>query len=660
MAKYTVDQLPITTSGKRMLRFVAPVYENSFWLKSYFDALGVDFDVLAKYFSELRAQSHIPSATWSIEYLERKYSVEPALHLSLEERRARLKVKAAVHLPLNPAVLEKVARENYDFDCYLDESHAGFINITANRVPSVNANGFIPWLVEEKPAHLALEGRLIRTYYVGDERYAQDFGDIHEVTEAILPIDDADKKHFPRLFAGALEVVGGEQNISLERPDLNFPQKLHAATAELLYGGKTFSLATPHNQLARFNIGQALFKTGGIRINTSTKPNLDRDELHYSWATKLFAGIGNGVTGGKTFLPAQPRDQEAELFAGTAQIVDGNITLQPDTRRKFLQEVKLHVAQLLFKSGDIRIGTSTSPNIDSDEINYAWKTELTAANAQLVAGKMSLDMDKPRNQLVKIHAGQALFKSGDIRIDTSTVPTNDSDEFYYAWRTNLSVGVGNFVQGEKSVALDKPRNQLVKLHAAQANSVTGKITFAPDNTPQSHLVTIRVGSLLSISGSITISAAPEKIFYYNRNKIHKVVNTTENNFATWLEGGELADSGSTFADDNEIRAMLAALFRRHDYTKVNKVFDASEDNFATFGLYGDLTDANCTFADDNEIRAMVSAIFSHNDWNKLTKVLDAVEGNFAIFGSNGELIDAKFTFANEAAVNAMLDEIFGG
>ncbi|MBR3747369.1 MAG: DUF2313 domain-containing protein [Selenomonadaceae bacterium] len=203
MAEYTVDQLPITNSGKRMLRFVAPVYENSFWLKSYFDALSVDFDVLAKYFSELRAQSHIPSATWSIEYLERKYSVEPAPHLSLEERRARLRAKAAVHLPLNPAVLEKVARENYDFDCYLDESHAGFIRIIANHVPSTNANGFIPWLVEEKPAHLALEGRLIRTYYVGDERYAEDFGDIHEVTEAILPIDDADKKNFPRLFAGS-------------------------------------------------------------------------------------------------------------------------------------------------------------------------------------------------------------------------------------------------------------------------------------------------------------------------------------------------------------------------------------------------------------------------------------------------------------------------
>ena len=460
MAEYTVDQLPITTSGKRMLRFVAPVYENSFWLKSYFDALGVDFDVLAKYFSELRAQTHIPSVTWGIEYLERKYSVEPAPQLNLEERRERLRIKATVHPPLNPAVLEKLAREKHDFDCYLDESHAGFINIIANRVPSVNANGFIPWLVEEKPAHLALEGRLIWTYYVGDERYSEDLGDLHEVTEAILPIDDADKKNFPRLFAGALEVVSGEKNISLARPDLNFPQKLHAATAELLYGGKTFSLATPHNQLAQFYIGQALFKTGDIRINTSTKPSVDRDEICYSWKTKLFAGIGNGVTGRKTFLPAQPRDQVAELFAGVG------------------------------------------------------------------------------------------------------------------------------------------------------NSVTGKITFEPD-APRNQLVTIRVGALLSVSGSITISNASEKIFYYNRNKIHKVVNTTENNFATWLEGGELADSGSTFADDDEIRAMVAALFRHHDL-------------------------------------------------NKLTKVLDATKGNLVAFGSNGELIDANFTFANEAAVDAMLDEIFGG
>lgn len=459
MAEYTVDQLPLTNSGKRMLRFVAPIYENSFLLKSYFDALGVDFDVLTKYFSELRAQSHIPSTTWGIEYLERKYSVEPAPHLSLEERRARLKIKAAVHLPLNPAVLEKVARENYDFDCYLDESHAGFINVIANRVPSVNANGFIPWLVEEKPAHLALEGKLWLTLYAGDERFAEDDADPHEVTEAVLPIDDADKKHFPRLFAGALEVVGGEQNISLERPDLNFLQKLHAATAELIHGDKTFSLATPHNQLAQFNIGQALFKTGDIRINTSTKPSIDRDELHYSWATKLFASIGNGVTGNKIFFPAQPRDQAAELFADTAQIVGGKLTFEPS---------------------------------------------------------------KPRNQLVTIHVGQALF----------------------------------------------------------------------------------------LTGAITIGAESENIIYDNSGKL-------------------------------------------------NKVFDAVEDNFATFGLCGDLTDANCTFADDNEIRAMVAAIFMPHDLDKLNKVFDAVEDNFATFGSDGELIDANFTFATEAAVNAMLDEIFG-
>lgn len=81
-------------SSERMIRFVASIYENSFCLKSYFDALGASFDTLTKYFSELRAL---------------------------------LRIKAAVHLPLNPAVLEKFARDNYGFDCCLDETHAGEI-----------------------------------------------------------------------------------------------------------------------------------------------------------------------------------------------------------------------------------------------------------------------------------------------------------------------------------------------------------------------------------------------------------------------------------------------------------------------------------------------------------------------------------------------------
>ncbi|MBR1647936.1 MAG: hypothetical protein IJ685_14430, partial [Selenomonadaceae bacterium] len=61
-------------------------------------------------------------------------------------------------------------------------------------------------------------------------RYAQDFGDIHEVTEAILPIDDDDKKNFPRLFADVVNCHVGYKQIL---PEIN----PHDTKAKVFIGG---------------------------------------------------------------------------------------------------------------------------------------------------------------------------------------------------------------------------------------------------------------------------------------------------------------------------------------------------------------------------------------------------------------------------------------
>lgn len=344
----------LTTSGKRMLGFVAPIYENSSWIKSYFDALGVDFDTIHRYFSELRAQTHIPSVTWAIEFLERKYSLEPAPQLTLEERRARLRIKASTHLPLNPAVLEKFARENFGFECYLDESSPGFIRIIANNFPST-ANKFVPWLVEEKPAHLALHGNLIKTWYVGDGKYVEPYEKSRVEFEPVVPVSDDDKRHFPRLFVDTVNLITGSAEVSIARPKTNFRSQTFAGVANLLHGRETIGVSKPNSTFQSVGfVGQLLKRVGNITIKSETQPHDDGHDYR-SWTSQTFAGMSNFVYGRKVWSLARPKNPKSTTFAGVAQIKTGRVTINDSSKRDLGGKIVVHVGQVLKRVGRITI-----------------------------------------------------------------------------------------------------------------------------------------------------------------------------------------------------------------------------------------------------------------------------------------------------------------
>lgn len=343
-----------TTSGKRMLGFVAPIYENSSWIKSYFDALGVDFDTIHRYFSELRAQTHIPSVTWAIEFLERKYSLEPAPQLTLEERRARLRIKASTHLPLNPAVLEKFARENFGFECYLDESSPGFIRIIANNFPST-ANKFVPWLAEEKPAHLALSGNLIKTWYVGDGKVAEPYEKSRVEFEPVVPVNDDDKRHFPRLFADTVNLITGAVDVSIARPHTDFKSQVFAGMANLIHGDKTIGVAKPNSDFQSVGfVGQILKRVGKIQISSKTEAHGD-DSFHRAWTSQIFASMSNFVHGRKVWSLARPKNPVTKLNAGIATVKTGRITVKDSSKRDLGGKIVVHVGQVLIRRGYVTI-----------------------------------------------------------------------------------------------------------------------------------------------------------------------------------------------------------------------------------------------------------------------------------------------------------------
>ncbi|MBR1805851.1 MAG: DUF2313 domain-containing protein [Selenomonadaceae bacterium] len=509
MAK--VDNLPQTFSGKRMLSFVAPIYEKSFWLKSYFDALGVDFDTLLKYFSTLRNQTHVPTVDWGIEFLERKYSIVPDANLTLEQRRERLRIKAAVHLPLNPAVIEKFAREHFDFECFLDEATPGYIYIIANHF-TVDAPKFVTWLVEEKPAHLAIGGRYLRTQYIGEEKFAVPNESPRIEFDSILPIDDADKKHFPRLFAGAVEVQVGLKTFDIARPhDIKGTVYVGQALGE--FGGKKYSLARPFifdGNRHQLYAAQTLTKGGGLTINADLRDLPTYENIIESPFVELALADIALARDGRFKIPVEvyERYQRANLFMMAAQHVSGSKvydlhrpenlvvkrhvgqilesigvkTIQPSTKKSTSQIARIGIGQVFGRTGIITIDSSTKPSLADNELFFVERLDLNHGNAVAKLGSLTV---KPSPKfkdahLTTIHVGNGLVRAGEIKIDSATKPSWSDSELFFVKRLELNHGEILTANGLKTIA---PTNRI----------------------NDAHLTTIQVGQSLIRSGDISIT-----------------------------------------------------------------------------------------------------------------------------------------------------------
>ena len=180
MTGWEIDNIIQSPTGKRMIKRVSPVYDNSIFMKFFYEGEGSEYDKIRKYFMTLREQSFTKTVDWGIVLQERKYSIIPDDSLTLEERRARLRIKLQTKYPLNPAILERIASDNFGVELYLNEvSKPGYILIDGKSNDASKVMNFVKWLIEEKPAHLMfwviLRKRVKYPAYVGigEHRYGK-------------------------------------------------------------------------------------------------------------------------------------------------------------------------------------------------------------------------------------------------------------------------------------------------------------------------------------------------------------------------------------------------------------------------------------------------------------------------------------------------------
>ena len=167
MAKINLDKFPTSKTGQRMIKRVSPIYGQAYTAKWLYQVMGLEYDEVWRYFEELRAQAFVATTTWGIEAWEDRYSLEHPRDLTIEERRALIRRRKAVHLPLNPGLLEKDIKENFGQQVDIDESRHGYIYLIIDRLQYFKLEKIKEYLYNIKPSHLTVQFEHLWTTQAG-------------------------------------------------------------------------------------------------------------------------------------------------------------------------------------------------------------------------------------------------------------------------------------------------------------------------------------------------------------------------------------------------------------------------------------------------------------------------------------------------------------
>lgn len=258
---------------ERALKRISPVYDGSRFIRDFFNGVGISYDLLREYFTTFSDQSFIDGVSWAIALQELKYSLDIREDLSLKKRRARLGIKARTHRPLNPARLEKYIKDKFGLDTYLYEKEAGYIRIYTEYLTKSGYKKMIDWLQVEKPAHLSLSTWINITEYTGGEGYGGDTIFNPDVPIKI-PKNEADKKNFPRIFAGVAQFVTGTNKIGLKEPEKESEGEIFAGVAQYHSGTVTIAQKHPENTQIILRAGATIYVGGRVWIDSREKPTL--------------------------------------------------------------------------------------------------------------------------------------------------------------------------------------------------------------------------------------------------------------------------------------------------------------------------------------------------------------------------------------------------
>ena len=152
-----IENFPTSEVGKRMLKSVSPIYENSYVAKWLYQVMGLEMDEAWEYFKELQNQGFPELATWGIRYWEQKYGIRSDNKLILAERRNQVIYRRTNKAPMNPVKLASLIQQATGVECEIEEDVEPYtFGLTILSLPGSVSEDQVKNLVNKlKPAHIS-------------------------------------------------------------------------------------------------------------------------------------------------------------------------------------------------------------------------------------------------------------------------------------------------------------------------------------------------------------------------------------------------------------------------------------------------------------------------------------------------------------------------
>lgn len=276
-----------------------------------------------------------------------------------------------------------------------------------------------------------------------------------------LILDDTDLGIL-RPFAGVANLITGHKQIEPAKPDLNYRTSAFAQNVDFIFGNVTESLRKPklNFEVGAF-AGMMTHRIGNIKFNSSTRPADDSSRIAESWTSKIFAGVGNGILGVKKIGLARPKDESTRSFAGNVDLVNGILTVKPDTTLKLKYGTNLQAGTVLTRVGNVKIGTSTAPSTDENYFAKSYSARITAAQVTHQSGSIKIKDSTTRSFSHKtvVRVGQVNTVSGFITIGCADLEDWSSEFLYGDW-LRLRFRFPNL--GKRFISLRDPKDDLEK------------------------------------------------------------------------------------------------------------------------------------------------------------------------------------------------------
>lgn len=152
------DKILTSESGKRMLTYVAPIYNESRNMLSIFQANGDAVDDLQKWTKEIRDQMDPMTATWGLKYWEQRYNIPIDETKPIRERREYIQSRRKGVGTPTPKLIKDTAQAYTNGEVEVIEASAYTFKIrfiSQYGVPS-NIDQFYDTISKLKQAHMSV------------------------------------------------------------------------------------------------------------------------------------------------------------------------------------------------------------------------------------------------------------------------------------------------------------------------------------------------------------------------------------------------------------------------------------------------------------------------------------------------------------------------